>query len=104
MDLHLSDAEPSAEERAAVDALLGAPTAPQTIAVRLSAGLAENDSRQDYLRARLSRREGELWAEPFPVQDSSMQRVLAEADALIVRAPHAAAAAAGDVAIAIPLE
>ena len=66
--------------------------------------LPENDSRQDYLRARVFRHDGELWAEPFPVQDSSMQKVLAEADALIVRAPHAAAATAGDAAIAIPLE
>jgi molybdopterin molybdotransferase len=88
----------------AIAALLGLSAAPETFAVRLAAGLPENDSRQDYLRARVVRRDGELWAEPFSVQESSMQKVLAEADALIVRAPHAAAAASGDRALALPLE
>ena len=40
-------------------------------------------------------RDGRLVATPFPVQDSSMIRVLAEADALVLRAPHAPAAPAG---------
>jgi molybdopterin molybdotransferase len=88
----------------AMAALLGISIVPETFDVRLAAALPENDRRQDYLRARIVRREGELWAEPFPLQDSSMQKVLAEADALIVRAPHAAAANAGDMAFALPLE
>jgi molybdopterin molybdotransferase len=88
----------------AVAALLGISIVPETFEVRLAAALPENDNRQDYLRARIVRREGELWAEPFPLQDSSMQKMLAEADALIVRAPHAAAANAGDTAFALPLE
>lgn len=88
----------------AIAALLGMPTVTETIAVRLSAGLPQNDSRQDYLRARLFRRDGELWAETFPIQDSSMQKALAQADALIMRAPHVAAAKAGDMTIAILLE
>jgi molybdopterin molybdotransferase len=88
----------------AVAALLGISIVPKTFEVRLAAALPENDSRQDYLRARIVRREGQLWAQPFPMQDSSMQKVLAEADALIVRAPHAAAAKAGDAAFALPLE
>ena len=32
---------------------------------------------------------------PFEVQDSSMMRLLAEADCLVVRSPHAPAIAAG---------
>jgi molybdopterin molybdotransferase len=62
----------------------------------LGAPLAANDARQDYLRATLARRDdGALVATPFPLQDSSMTRTLATSDALIVRAPHAAAAEAG---------
>ena len=57
--------------------------------------LKANDTRQDYIRATLERRDGELWATPFPIQDSSMLSALARADALIVRPPHAPAAAAG---------
>ena len=63
---------------------------------RLSGALRQNDSREDYIRARLFDREGAPWAEPFPIQDSSMQKALARADALIVRAPDAPAAAEGD--------
>jgi molybdopterin molybdotransferase len=64
---------------------------------RLGAAVAVNDRRQDYLRARLARAEdGVEEAVPFEVQDSSMMRLLAEADCLIVRPPQAAAAAAGE--------
>ncbi|PSC04442.1 molybdopterin molybdenumtransferase MoeA [Alsobacter soli] len=63
----------------------------------LGAELRANDSRQDYLRARLERdAEGALRAVAFGRQDSSMLRLLAEADCLIVRPPHAPAARAGD--------
>jgi molybdopterin molybdotransferase len=48
------------------------------------------------LRARLERRNGEQFVEPFTVQDSSMLSLFARADALIVRPPHAPAAKAGD--------
>jgi molybdopterin molybdotransferase len=67
-----------------------------TVAARLAAPLAENDRRQDYLRARLTRdSDGSLLAEAFSAQDSSMISLLAHADGLIVRAPHAPAAPAG---------
>ena len=56
-----------------------------------------NDQRQDYIRATLARGDqGELIATPFPKQDSSMQRVFAQADCLIIRPPHAPAADAGE--------
>lgn len=61
----------------------------------LGSALAANDHRQDYLRASLAELKGETIAKAFPVQDSSMIRILAEADALIVRKPHAPAAPEG---------
>jgi molybdopterin molybdotransferase len=63
----------------------------------LGRALKANDERQDYLRATLSRRDdGTLVATPFPQQDSSMLVPLAAADCLVLRLPHAPAAAAGD--------
>ena len=57
-----------------------------------------NDSRQDYVRARLvENSDGSRTATPFAVQDSSMQRTFREAHALIVRPPGAKVAGAGDV-------
>jgi molybdopterin molybdotransferase len=61
----------------------------------LGAALAANDLRQDYLRATLAERDGLVVATPLPVQDSSMIRVLAESDALVIRAPHAPAVPEG---------
>ncbi len=61
----------------------------------LANDLKANDRRQDYLRARTFLRGGERFVEAFPVQDSSMLSVLAAADALIIRAPGAQPAAAG---------
>jgi molybdopterin molybdotransferase len=49
-------------------------------------------------------RDGELCVEAFAIQDSSMLSILAKADALIVRAPNAAAAKAGDSASVLLLE
>ncbi len=64
---------------------------------RLKIPLETNDRRQDYLRATLSRAaDGVLEAEPFKKQDSSMISLLARADCLVIRAPHAPPAKAGD--------
>jgi molybdopterin molybdotransferase len=70
---------------------------PRTRRAVTGAPLAANDRRQDFLRARLDEPadEGPPVATPFPVQDSSMLATLARADALILRAPHAAALPAG---------
>ena len=62
----------------------------------LGVDLGENDRREDYLRATLTRDGDTLVAAPFPKQDSSMFSRLAAADCLIVRPPHAPAAKAGD--------
>lgn len=61
----------------------------------LGVDMSENDQREDYVRARGEWRDGRLVASPFPVQDSSMLRTLAEANILIVRPPFAPAAPAG---------
>ncbi|MGB3502463.1 MAG: gephyrin-like molybdotransferase Glp [Mesorhizobium sp.] len=54
-----------------------------------------NDQRQDYIRAKAELLDGTLRVTPFGVQDSSMLRTLADANALIVRPPFAPAIDAG---------
>ena len=78
--------------------LLGDPRAGMESAetARLGRDLPENDERQDYLRATLAFDGGALVATPFARQDSGMVATLAHADALVVRAPHAPPARAGD--------
>ena len=83
--------------RPALERLLGVDRvhAPPATA-RLGSGLAANDQRQDYLRATLDHGDdGQLIATPFERQDSSMFLLMARADCLVVRPPHAPAAAAG---------
>jgi len=76
----------------AVAVMAGLPAAPTPSAAALAgADLAANDQREDYLRCTL---DGEV-ATPFSRQDSSMLKTLARADALLIRAPHAAALPAG---------
>ena len=87
----------------AIAALLGTATDIPRVSARLAGALGANDTRQDYVRARLSERDGERWVEAFAIQDSSMLSALAGADALIVRAPHAAALAEGERVEVIPL-
>lgn len=66
------------------------------ITARLAAELKANDERQDYLRARWQREaDGSHRVEALPVQDSSMLKVLADANGLIIRPPHAPPAPAG---------
>jgi molybdopterin molybdotransferase len=61
----------------------------------LGRAMAANDQRQDYVRAVLRHGPAGLIATPFEVQDSSMLRTFAEANALIIREPFAPAAPAG---------
>jgi molybdopterin molybdotransferase len=63
----------------------------------LGTDLSQNDERADYLRATLSPGAGGLpVAVPASIQDSSMLTPLARADCLLLRAPHAPAAKAGE--------
>ena len=62
----------------------------------LGRDLDANDQREDYLRARLERREdGALIATPVNHQDSSLLGNLAAARALVIRPPFAPAAVKG---------
>ena len=86
--------------------LAGLPAAaPPTVQARLGAGLAANDRRADHLRAALSvDGDGVLVATAFARQDSSMLRLMAQADGLILRPPHAAALDAGAMVPVIRLD
>jgi molybdopterin molybdotransferase len=81
--------------------LAAPPEMPQT--ARAGAALAANDRRQDYLRARLAgAADGTLEAVPFEVQDSSMMRLHAAADCLIIRPPHAPPTPTGTIVPILP--
>jgi molybdopterin molybdotransferase len=85
--------------RPALNALLGldAPAHPLEQMV-LGADLGANDRRQDYLRSTVAvNGDGRRTATPYGRQDSSMLALLAAADGLIVRPPHAPAAAKGEM-------
>ncbi|MBS0279833.1 MAG: molybdopterin molybdotransferase MoeA [Proteobacteria bacterium] len=90
--------------RPAIFAMLGVTAQTPFRKARLIGALKANDSRQDHLRAACEWREGDLWARPFRAQDSSMQKLFAEADALIVRKPHAPPAEDGSVVEILPLD
>ncbi|PDS77133.1 gephyrin-like molybdotransferase Glp [Rhizobium sp. L43] len=58
--------------------------------------LRANDHRQDYIRAKLSKSAAGSWlVDPFGKQDSSMMKIFAEADCLIIRPPQAPELPAG---------
>ena len=85
--------------RPALNALLGLdrPAHPVQQMV-LGGALPENDRRQDYLRSTIAvNGDGRRSATPYGRQDSSMLALLASADGLIVRPPHAPAAAKGEL-------
>ena len=78
---------------------------PKTGMARLGTDLPENDEREDYLRASLSRDDnGDVIATPYGKQDSSMFATIARADALVIRKPFAAAAKSGTPVEFIPLK
>ena len=64
----------------------------------LGRDVGANDMREDYLRARLEERsDGTLIVTPVNHQDSSLLANLAAAQALLIRAPFAPAAKAGEL-------
>jgi molybdopterin molybdotransferase len=69
----------------------------------LGCDLPANDERADYLRATLEQGPGGLVATPVPDQDSSLMAPLAMAACLVIRPPHAPAAAAGSHCIILKL-
>jgi len=78
--------------------LAGLPDAHDIREVRLAVAMSANDQREDYVRGEVSRGpDGNLLARPFTLQDSSVLSVLSNANALIIRPPHAPAAPAGSI-------
>ena len=70
---------------------------PATETALLGAAVKPNDKRLEYMRATLTTdAQGRTIATPFPLQDSSMTRVLAQADALVVRPAFNPGMAPGD--------
>ncbi|MEM1343160.1 MAG: gephyrin-like molybdotransferase Glp [Pseudomonadota bacterium] len=87
-----------------VEAALGLPAQPRALAkARLAHDLPANGPREHYMRAVVRGVGREAEAEVFENQDSSLLATLSRANALIVRAPHAGAAAWGDVVPFMPL-
>ena len=81
-----------------IRALLGDPRADEdrSETARLGAPMPANDTRAEYARATLARDgDGTLVATPVGTRDSSITRLLAHADALLIRPPFAPAAPAG---------
>ena len=91
--------------RPAIERMLGVTgIEPARDVALLGKDMPVNDTRQDYVRARLvTDTEGRKVATPFSPQDSSMLSLIARADCLIVRKPHAAEAKAGTPVDIIPL-
>ena len=70
---------------------------------RLGRDLPENDEREDYLRATLTFAPDGPVATPVSSQDSSLMAHLSRADCLVIRPPHAPAAAAGSPCVVLKL-
>lgn len=82
-----------------ISSMLGIKTNSEPLHTAILGGdLAENDMRQDYIRAKLEiNKVGERIARPFSRQDSAMQACFTEADCLIVRLPRAPLIKAGEL-------
>lgn len=88
-----------------LDALQGLSTEEAATMARLGTAMNANDGRQDYVRAKLETApDGSRMATPFNKQDSSMQRTFRDAHCLIIRAPNAPAASAGDLVPVLNLD
>jgi molybdopterin molybdotransferase len=83
--------------RPAIARLLGLPSGlPERMSARLGSALEPNGPREHYMRA-LVEADGTGWrCSPLPRQDSSLLSVLAEANALLIREPHAPAGSEGE--------
>ena len=69
---------------------------PPTTTAVLGVAVKQNDRRADHLRSTLETgADGRLVVTPFTTQDSALLRRLAQADALVLRPPHAPALPAG---------
>jgi molybdopterin molybdotransferase len=88
-------------------ALVGDPSAGADASELAACGsdIGANDMRQDYLRARLAiDARGGLIATPFTNQDSSLVKLLAQAQCLLIRPPHAPPAKRGEACRIVRLD
>ena len=76
--------------------LIGRPPA-VAVKMRLKRGLPENGPRETYLRACATSRDGRLFVQPFPRQDSSLLTPFRKANVLLRRLPNADYANEGDL-------
>ena len=87
----------------ALRAMQGLDPGPASAQAVLGRDLPANDLREDYLRATASHDpNGVMTVHPFELQDSSVLSLLARADCLVIRPPHAPSAAAGTPVTALP--
>ncbi len=75
-----------------------------TGSARLAAPLAANGPRRHYMRAAVTGSGAEAIVMPAESQDSALLSILAGANALIVREPHAPAAPAGETVAVLPID
>jgi len=86
-----------------VAAYQGAEPGPAMQQAKLAVALPANGPREHWMRAKLTFDGGQLTAQPYRDQDSSLVSVFAVADALLRRPAGAPAAEAGDVTDILPL-
>ena len=88
-----------------IDQFLGSPEQDIPLKATLALPMAANDQRQEYARGRLDHgKDGGLIATPYVTQDSSMLRLLANANCLIIRPPFAEPLPAGAQVPVLPIE
>lgn len=81
----------------------GAPTTLPVVTAKAAEPIGANGSREHWMRAKLAFEAGELRANPYRDQDSSLIGVFAQADALLRRPPGAPAVGAGGLVEVLPL-
>jgi len=86
-----------------IAAYQGAEPGPAMLQAKLAAPLAANGPREHWMRAKLSFEGGDVTAQPYRDQDSSLVSIFAVADALLKRPAGAPASEAGDVVEVLPL-
>lgn len=85
--------------------LAGRNTITPVSTAKLTVELPENDHRQEYMRAHIeTNSNGDKVVTPFTRQDSSLVRVFADANGLLIRPPEAKAASIGDTCDVILFE
>ena len=88
-----------------LNCLQGLPVEEEATMARLGVAMPANDSRQDYVRARLEiAPDGSRTATPYGKQDSSMQHTFRDAHCLIIRPPNAPALSIGNLVSILNLD